>query len=325
MPQWVLSASIVVLGVVVLGIVALVLWIVPKRQVAGVTQDAAARFDKENEARKTLATILGGLAIVITFYSTLATLHTTEEGQITDRYTKAIEELGAEATDGPKLEVRLGGIYALDRIARDSPRDRQTVDEVLSAYLRRNAAVKPPSEASQQRAGDQSRVDYQAIVRILGSRGERKAGTDNKPINLAGVDLAGVSFAGGNYENADFEGARLANADFRKVALSGAVLFDADLRGSDLGGADLAGADLRGSRLDDAKLAGAILRNAHLERASFLRARLAGTDFLGANLEDAHFEGVDLFDAHGLCTEQIGHINRNSLTRLPELPQCPKQ
>ena len=114
MPSWVLFAFAALLGIAVL-------WIIPKIQASAVAADAASRFDKENEARKTLATMLGGLAVVITLYSTMATLHTTQEGQITDRYTKAIEELGAEGTDGPRLEVRLGGIYALDRIANDSP------------------------------------------------------------------------------------------------------------------------------------------------------------------------------------------------------------
>lgn len=115
MPSWLLFTFISIVG-------AVILWILPKIQASAVPGDAASRFDRENEARKTLATTLGGLAIVITLYSTLATLHTTEEGQITDRYTKAIEELGAGGTEGPKLEVRLGGIYALDRIANDSPK-----------------------------------------------------------------------------------------------------------------------------------------------------------------------------------------------------------
>ena len=34
---------------------------------------------------------------------------------MTDRYTKAIEQLGSD-----KLDVRIGGIYALERVARDS-------------------------------------------------------------------------------------------------------------------------------------------------------------------------------------------------------------
>ena len=47
----------------------------------------------------------------------------TEQGQVTDRYTKAIEQLGSD-----KLDVRIGGIYALERVARDSPRDHPDGD-----------------------------------------------------------------------------------------------------------------------------------------------------------------------------------------------------
>jgi hypothetical protein len=54
----------------------------------------------------------------------------TEQGQVTDRYTKAIEQLGAD-----NLDVRLGGIYALERIARDSAADHPTVVEVLAAFI----------------------------------------------------------------------------------------------------------------------------------------------------------------------------------------------
>src|SRR5215471_21690303 len=53
------------------------------------------------------------------------------QGQVTDRYSKAIEQLGSE-----KLDVRIGGIYALERIARDSVRDHPTVMEVLAAFIR---------------------------------------------------------------------------------------------------------------------------------------------------------------------------------------------
>src|ERR1035438_6617719 len=61
----------------------------------------------------------------------LRTVEITEQGQVTDRYTKAIEQIGSE-----KADVRIGGIYALERIARDSARDHPTVMEVLSAFIR---------------------------------------------------------------------------------------------------------------------------------------------------------------------------------------------
>jgi hypothetical protein len=44
------------------------------------------------------------------------------EGHVTDRYTKAIEQLGSE-----RLDVRLGAIYALERIMIDSGRDHPTI------------------------------------------------------------------------------------------------------------------------------------------------------------------------------------------------------
>ncbi len=81
-------------------------------------------------------------------------LEVAREGQITDRISKAVEQLGAERTvsaDGAKdgrteanIEVRIGGILALERIAQDSVRFHQGRDhvrimELLCAYIRNNA------------------------------------------------------------------------------------------------------------------------------------------------------------------------------------------
>jgi hypothetical protein len=60
-------------------------------------------------------------------------LRLTREGQLIERFTRAIDQLGSE-----KLQIRLGGIYALEQIARDSPeRDYSTVMEVFTAYTGR--------------------------------------------------------------------------------------------------------------------------------------------------------------------------------------------
>ena len=75
-----------------------------------------------------------------------------EQGLITERITKAIEQLGAEKTvykDGqantePNLEVRLGALYALERIAQDSERDHIPIMETLCAYIRENAKHRDP-------------------------------------------------------------------------------------------------------------------------------------------------------------------------------------
>ena len=71
-----------------------------------------------------LAQILGGTALLSGLYFTWRTLQVNREGQITARFTRAIDQLGATDEEGNKLfEIRLGGIYALERIARESEED----------------------------------------------------------------------------------------------------------------------------------------------------------------------------------------------------------
>lgn len=53
------------------------------------------------------------------------------ERRITELYTKATDQLGSE-----KAPVRLAGLYALERLAQNNPEQRQTIANVLSAYLR---------------------------------------------------------------------------------------------------------------------------------------------------------------------------------------------
>jgi hypothetical protein len=73
----------------------------------------------------------GALAFTgLTFILSRRTFRLTEQGQVTDRYTKAIEQLGPD-----KLDVRIGSIYALERVAYDSARDHSTVMEVLAAFI----------------------------------------------------------------------------------------------------------------------------------------------------------------------------------------------
>lgn len=61
------------------------------------------------------------------------------DGHVTDRYSKAIEQLGSD-----KIEIRLGGIYALERLMRDSPNDQPTIIEVLAAYVRQTTSLSQP-------------------------------------------------------------------------------------------------------------------------------------------------------------------------------------
>jgi len=57
--------------------------------------------------------------------------HDATERRITDLYTKAVELLGSD-----RPAVRLGGLYALERLAQGQPAHRQTIVDVICAYLR---------------------------------------------------------------------------------------------------------------------------------------------------------------------------------------------
>jgi uncharacterized protein YjbI with pentapeptide repeats len=93
------------------------------------------------------AGVSGGLALVLAFrrqwLSERAQADTEEdatERHITELYTKAVEELGHD-----KAPVRLGGLYALERLAQDQSVHRQTVVDIICAYLR--MPFQPPADA----------------------------------------------------------------------------------------------------------------------------------------------------------------------------------
>src|SRR5215217_7032272 len=89
----------------------------------------------------TLAQILGGTALLSGLYFTWRTLQVNREGQITERFTRAIDQLGKIEDEGNRLfEIRLGGIYSLGRIARENQEpDDWLIMEVLTAYVRQHA------------------------------------------------------------------------------------------------------------------------------------------------------------------------------------------
>jgi hypothetical protein len=110
-------------------------WFVHDGSLAGLTV--------QNQVRTTLLQGLGGVALLLGAYFTWRQLRIAREGQITERFTRAIDQLGHD-----HLDVRLGGIYALERIARDSPADRATIGEVLTAFVRSHAPWPPACPTS---------------------------------------------------------------------------------------------------------------------------------------------------------------------------------
>jgi hypothetical protein len=210
----------------------------------------------------------------------------TEQGQVTDRYTKAVEQLGSD-----KLDVRIGAIYALERVARDSARDHPTVIEVLTAFIREHSREPwPPSDPGGEERERSTRPDVQAAVTVVGRRDRER---DIRPIDFCGAYLTRADLSNAYLTGANLGGAYLTGANLTSVHLTGA-----DLMGADLTGANLFGAVLTRALLVGAKLALANLTLAHLTGAFLARANLVGADLVGADLTTANLASADLTTAN---------------------------
>ena len=244
------------------------------------------------------------------------TVEASERGQVADRYARAAGQLGSG-----KLDVRLGGIYALERVAYDSPQHHPAVMDVLAAFVREHSRARwSPLARHKQTARHPGRTappDVQAAITVIGRRG---AGHDCQLVNLDHADLTAVN---------------LTRANLTYAVLAYTSLAYADLTGADLTGADLTGAGLASSDLTGAHLTGAILRGADLTRANLTRANLAteglfgraaraglfGADLTyanltGANLKSANLSGANLCGADLTGADLTGAIFKDAdLTR----------
>ncbi|MDC7338248.1 pentapeptide repeat-containing protein [Streptomyces lydicus] len=254
-------------------------------------------------------------------------LRISEQGQITNRYNAAINNLGSQSID-----VRLGGMYALQRIMQDSTRDHPTVVSVLSAYVRQHAPL-PASGANKSQATSEGKspdADIQAVINVLAHR--RPAFDKGTTVDLSRTDLSGlksmgtgtINFREADLTGADLRGADLSNADLSLASLFGANLTQATLLGTNLRGAHLNNAiltktsvcgtdtftdpetgkatyfcpDLTSADLGEAKLNGASLAHTKLTGAYLTHADLTDADLTGADLTDADLTDADLRNAN---------------------------
>ena len=225
------------------------------------------------------------------------------------------------------MQVRLGGIYALERIVADSRYDRLTIEEVLCAFIRLRAPLSPgtdkrnrPSgseakrEAAQTASGDAPlRVrasDVQAAVTVLGRRpAPPQAQILTLPrISLTHADLPHANLSDADLHYSDLSGALATRADFRRADLTGvwlahsrlthASLYQADLRDVVFWDARLEGADLRGTDLTGADLTGACLTSARLDNADLRGADFTEADLADASLRNAIADASTIWPAH---------------------------
>jgi hypothetical protein len=281
------------LAIVLVSIILIPRWLYPPLSAAdlhGISspqtriQLQQAQSQLANDARSSVLQGLAGLLVVGGAVATWRQVHISREGQITERFTRAVDQLGSDNVD-----VRIGGIYALERIATNSPADRTAIQYLLGAFVRNHASW--PVGASGGPQHPTATVDEQLpylgirapdIQAAVGVLGRRPPSPDAGMLYLSRTDLRGLQLVGCDLTGVQIRHTNLARAFLRETRLERSDLKDTDLRGADLESAHLTEADLS---------------HAYLQGANLRRANLSHTDLRGTNLTGSILDGAVLTGA----------------------------
>lgn len=189
-----------------------------------------------NKSDEFLIQALGGAFFFVTAFFSWRNLIAAQEKQITERFSKAIEQLGSES-----LSVRLGGIYSLERIAKDSSKDYVTVMDILTTFVQEKSPISSEFEKVKN--------DIQAVLYAINQRNASQEPA-NLGFTLDFTNLREANFLRGDFRRFGFKasnlnGADLSQADFSETDLTEAKLNQANLRGTNFLKAIIRGADFR--------------------------------------------------------------------------------
>jgi uncharacterized protein YjbI with pentapeptide repeats len=329
------TISIVLIGTTAIVLLGWLWWQVPKWQLNSLKpkippHKPKERADVEDNFRKTFGQALGGAAVLIG--AGFAFVQFREQQSQFSQQQKAAQEQqqtaqnqfreqqqaahdllvsnqvskGFEQLAGEKIEMRLGGIYALEAVMNDktSPQYHQPVLEALCAFVR--------EKTKEKTALERPATDVQAALTVIGRRTEGAGSVDLSSVKIRGVNLTGANLRGADLNfselsdfsrraymyNVNLRGAFLGDANLVNAYMPSADLSGASMSRSDLNSADLHDADLRAASMDGSDLSGADLHEAQLNLTNLHDSNLSSANLMNANLAEADLSGVDLSGAN---------------------------
>ena len=218
------------------------------------------------------------------------------QGLLNERYQKGAEMLGSSV-----LTVRMGGIYALQRLAEERPDDYHVqIVNLLCAFVRQPTAS---DLARDGRVAMDVQEAMNAIVQLS------QDGRQIEPLDLSGANLTGVNLEDANLSGAILDGTNWGGASLAGVNLSDTSLinarFSAGRSDMEIHRANMRRADLTDAKLQDVHLVDVKLRCAYLDRADLSRARLIRTDMTRASLVGTVLNGARFVDVKGLDQQEL--------------------
>lgn len=320
--SWLLALVVLAVTAVASAVLSYRMWRLPGWVLADMSSpgEVVNRVVAYRSAQSSILAILvqavGGLLLLGGLFLTWRQLIVGQEAQISERFTRYVEQLANE-----RVDVRVGAVHGLERLALDRQAELESVLTLLTAFAleRARTYVRPNKPHA---LPHDLQIALAALIRFQARRMERSGSF--RAIQLRGIDLSHAELSGVDFSNFD--------------------LRDADFYGAVLDGASVAGANLEGARFDDASMSHVNMVSAFFEKTSARRANLRdavlrravgkidlqGADLTGADLEWArlnadfrgavldhalfweatfnfpNFENVDLRTTRGLYDEAVG-------------------
>jgi uncharacterized protein YjbI with pentapeptide repeats len=342
MPRKRSTLAFIALTLVVLGLLAFAIfnprWVLERSEgadaLSGMTKNEILKA--ENDVRTTLIQALGAAFFLVTALLAWKGYRLNREGQITERFSRAVDQLGKENEDS----IKVGAILSLDRVAHESKGDRATIVNLLAVHIRSSMRGPNSNRANRGHASTRrlrreltpdAKMSFVALARIHrlgipdlipGLEEERHQYADLRGIVLRGADLRREYVVDVDLSESDLSDAILEHANLQGVNLYAATLRNANLcwvntglkkpRGITLRKADLRGAMLKGARLDQsilrgamlgttgsrpANLGGAVLKSVRADGVWLEGVELSGADLRNGNFSNAHCKRVNLIGA----------------------------
>ncbi|MFJ1542674.1 pentapeptide repeat-containing protein [Micromonospora chalcea] len=241
-----------------------------------------AKLTAVHNARVLALSAGGAIVVVLGLLYTARTYKLAHRGQMTERFTKALERLGSS-----EMYLRVGGVRALEHVMRDSPDHHADTVEVLVSFIRDRARLHPETEKSTSaNSSAEPDPDVQAALSALGQRPRR---SEREPLDFSELDLRRANFRGGDFRHASFFSSNLDGAYFIDTRVAYASFMHANL-----GHSWFSDADIRRATFDYSACQGAFFHSARARGASFLAAILTDTNFTRSDLRGAVFILADI-------------------------------
>ena len=261
-----------------------------------------------------LGTGTAPLGLYLTYNRTASLRSQTDnekDKNVTDAFARSVELL-----DGKSRATKQGGIYALEKIAKDNSERHSTIMKIMTSYVRGETYHKFHERLEREALTDGKLIDKLA----------------NEPMPS---DIEAAIAVIRERQISNDESLKDSEESFKsKFDLSNAYLFNSEFGDTELLKTNFSDSKMVKCRFDGTDLSGSYFATSDLQGSSFVNSILKNCEFIGTNFQECDFERCDLSGStfekcdlrniKNLTQEQINKAKIDEATKLPGEIKRPK-